>query len=108
MFPPLQLCNWGRNQNALQLALFNNCIAWLRMYCAQNGLPLFIAIQCGGGKVGYVRKQCGCGEVEDVGHFVLRCEYVAEERERIEGLMGEKEEGWYEMESNEKVVMMMD
>ena len=30
------------------------------------------------------------------------------ERWRMEGLMGEKEEGWYEMESNEKVVMMMD
>ena len=28
--------------------------------------------------------------------------------ERMEGLMGEKEEGWYEMESNEKVVMMMN
>ena len=27
-------------------------------------------------------------EVEDVGHFVVRCEYVAEER-----LMGEREEG---------------
>ena len=57
---------------------------------------------------GRVCKECGSGEVEDVGHFVLRCEYVAEERERMEGLMGEKEEGWYEMESNEKVVMMMD
>ena len=53
-------------------------------------------------------KECGSGEVEDVGHFVLQCEYVAEERERMEGLMGEKEEGWHEMESNEKVVMMMD
>ena len=42
-------------------------------------------------------------EVEDVGHFVVRCEYVAEER-----LMGEREEGWHEMESNENVVMMMD
>ena len=46
--------------------------------------------------------------MEDVGHFVLQCEYVAEERERMERLMGEKEEGLYEMESNEKVVMMMD
>ena len=26
----------------------------------------------------------------------------------MERLMGEREEGWYEMESNEKVVMMMD
>ena len=51
---------------------------------------------------------CGSGEVEDVGHFVLPCEYVAEERERMGRLVGEKEEGWYEMESNEKVVMMMD
>ena len=42
-------------------------------------------------------------EVEDVGHFVVRCKYVAEER-----LMGERAEGWHEMESNENVVMMMD
>lgn len=28
------------------------------------------------------------GEMEDVGHFVLSCEYVAEERERMEWLMG--------------------
>ena len=37
-------------------------------------------------------KECGSGEVEDVGN-VLRCEYVAEERERTERLMGEGEEG---------------
>ena len=54
-----------------------------------------------------VCKECGSREMEDVGHFVLRCEYVAEERERMERLMGE-EEGWYEIESNEKEVMMMD
>ena len=40
-----------------------------------------------------VCKECGSGEVEGVGHFVLRCEYVAEERERMERLMSKKEEG---------------
>ena len=25
----------------------------------------------------------GSGEVEDIDHFVIRCEYVAEERERM-------------------------
>ena len=55
-----------------------------------------------------VCKECGSGGVEDVGHFVLRCEYVAEEGERMGRLMGEKEEGWHEMESNEKVVIVMD
>ena len=55
----------------------------------------------------YIRN-VGSGEVEDIGHFVLRCEYVAKKRERMERLMGEREEGWYEMDSNEKVVMMTD
>ena len=31
-------------------------------------------------------RECGSGEVEDFGHFVLRCEYTAEERERMERL----------------------
>ena len=55
-----------------------------------------------------VCKECGSGGVEEVEHFVLRCEYVAEEGERMGRLMDEKEEGWYEIESNEKVVMMID
>ena len=29
--------------------------------------------------------------MEDVGHFVLRCAHVLEERERMERLMGERE-----------------
>ena len=33
---------------------------------------------------------------------------IAKERERMKRLMGEREEGWYEMESNENVVMMVD
>ena len=36
--------------------------------------------------------------MEDVGHFVMRCAYAAEERERLEWLMAEKVEGWYGME----------
>ena len=31
------------------------------------------------------------GEVKYIGHFALRCGYVAEERERIKRLMGERE-----------------
>ena len=39
-----------------------------------------------------VCKECGSGEVEGLGHFVLICEYVAKKRERMERLMGEGEE----------------
>ena len=106
MFPPLQLCNCGRNQNALQLVLL---IAWFGYILRSNWTTL---IYCHTVRWREVRvcKECGSGEVEDVRHFVLRCEYVAEERERTVRLMGEDEEGCMEgdMDSNEKVVMMMD
>ena len=32
-------------------------------------------------------KNCRGGEVEDVGHLVIRCTYVEEEREKLEELM---------------------
>lgn len=35
----------------------------------------------------YVIKECGNGEVEDTYHFVMRCEYLAEERLRLKRLM---------------------
>ena len=53
-------------------------------------------------------KECGDGEVEDIDHFVMRCEYVAEERARMERLMIDRVEGWNELWAKEKVVMVMD
>ena len=41
-----------------------------------------------------VCKGCGNGEVKDIDHFVIRCEYVAEERVRMERLMMDRVEGW--------------
>ena len=41
-----------------------------------------------------VCKECGNGEVEDIDHFVIRCEYVAGERVRMERLMIDRLEGW--------------
>ena len=32
-------------------------------------------------------KDCRGGEVEDVGHLVMRCTFVEEEREKLEELM---------------------
>ena len=55
-----------------------------------------------------VCKECESGEVEDIDHFVMRCAYVAEEKERIEMWMSERVERWHEMEDNKKVVIMMD
>ena len=55
-----------------------------------------------------VCKECGNGEVEDIDHFVMRCEYVAEERVRMERLMIDRVEGWNELGAKEKVVMVMD
>ena len=55
-----------------------------------------------------VCKECGNGEVEDIDHFVMRCEYVAEERVRMERLRIDRVEGWNELGATEKVVMVMD
>ena len=35
-------------------------------------------------------KNCRGDEVEDVGHLVMRCTYVEEEREKLEELMSER------------------
>ena len=53
-------------------------------------------------------KECGNGEVEDIDYFVIRCDYVAEERVRIERLMIDRVEEWNELGNKEKVVMVMD
>ena len=39
-------------------------------------------------------KNCRGGEVEEVGHLVMRCTYVEEERETLEELMNERVKGW--------------
>ena len=41
-----------------------------------------------------VFKECGNWGVEDTDHFVIRCEYVVEQRMRIERLMIDSVEGW--------------
>ena len=46
--------------------------------------------------------------MEDIDHFVIRCEYVAEERVRMERLMMDRVEGWNDLGNKEKVVMVMD
>ena len=55
-----------------------------------------------------VRKGCGNWEVEDTDHFVMRCEYMVEERVSMERLMIDRVEGWNELGAKEKTVMMMD
>ena len=48
------------------------------------------------------------GEVEDVGHLVMRCTYVEEEREKMEELMSERVKEWQGMDDNVKVTVVMD
>ena len=55
-----------------------------------------------------VCKKCGSGEVEDIDHLVMRCEYVAEERVRMKRLIIDRVEGWNELGAKEKVVMVME
>ena len=53
-------------------------------------------------------KNCRGGEVEDVGHLVMRCTYVEEEREKLEELMNERVKGWQGMDDNVRVTAVMD
>ena len=48
-------------------------------------------------KIYRVCKECGNGEVEDTDHLVMRCAYVAKERERLKNLMSSRVEGWHEL-----------
>ena len=41
-------------------------------------------------------------------HFAIQCEYVAEERVRMERLMIDRVEGWNELGDKKKVMMVMD
>ena len=54
-------------------------------------------------------KNCRGGEVEDVGHLVMRCTYyVEDEREKLEELMNERVKGWQGMDDNAWVTAVMD
>ena len=46
--------------------------------------------------------------MEDVGHLVMRCTYVEEEREKLEELMNERVKGWQGMDDNVRVTAVMD
>ena len=53
-------------------------------------------------------KDCRGGEVEDVGHLVMRCTYVEEEREKLKELMNERVDGWQDMNDEVRVTAVMD
>ena len=46
--------------------------------------------------------------MEDIDHFVMKCEYLVEERSRKERLMIDRVDGWNELGDSEKVVIVMD
>ena len=46
--------------------------------------------------------------MEDVGHLVMRCTYVEEEREKLKELMNERVEGRQGMDDNVRVTVVMD
>ena len=54
-------------------------------------------------------KNCRGGEVEDVGHLVMRWTHVEEEREKLE-LMNERVKGWQGIyiDDNVRVTVVMD
>ena len=45
--------------------------------------------------------------MEDNDHYVIKCRYVAEERERMERLQGNRVEGGSELDDSKKVAMVM-
>ena len=47
------------------------------------------------------------GGGRDIDHFVIRCEYVAEEKVRMK-LMMDRVDGWNELGNKETVVLVMD
>ena len=53
-------------------------------------------------------KMCDEREVEDVEHFLLRCNGMAEERKEMVRVMNEIMEGWQEMDGKDKVVCVVD
>ena len=63
---------------------------------------------CGLRRDEQICKMCDEGEVEDVEHFLLHCNGLAEERKEIVRLMNEIMERRQEMEGNGKVVCVVD
>ena len=46
--------------------------------------------------------------MEDVGHLLMRCTDVEEEREKFKELMCERVEGWQDMHDNDRVVVVIE
>ena len=46
--------------------------------------------------------------MEDTEHFVMRCEYVVKERERLQNLMSSRAKEWHEMGDTVKVERIME
>ena len=63
---------------------------------------------CGVRREERICKNCRGGEVEDVGHLVMRCTYVEEEREELEELINQRVKGWQGMDDNVRVTVVMD
>ena len=55
-----------------------------------------------------IYRNCRGGEVEDVGHLLMRCTHVEEERGKLKELMCERVEGWQDMHDNDRVLVVMD
>ena len=53
-------------------------------------------------------KNCQSGEVKDVEHFLLRCNSMVEEREKLMWLMKDKVVEWQHMEDGERVTEVLD
>ena len=63
---------------------------------------------CGLRRNEQICKMCNEGEVEDVEHFLLHCNGLAEERKEMVRVMNEIMEGCQEMEGKDKVVSVVD
>ena len=55
-----------------------------------------------------IHKMCDEREVEDVEHFLLYCNGMAEERKEMVRVMNEIMEGWQEMDGKDKMVYVVD
>ena len=59
---------------------------------------------CGLRRDEQICKMCDEREVEDVEHFLLHCNDMAEERKEMVRVMNEIMEGWQEIEGKDKMV----
>ena len=60
---------------------------------------------CGLRRDEQICKMCDEGEVEDVEHFLLHCNSMAEERKEMVRVMNEILEEWQEIDGKDKVDM---